>query len=447
MKLSRWVLAGFVGTQIVQTSPAAEDADSIEGLKQQIQLLDQKVRVLERRQELEKEDAAAKAKAAPTFGISSSGFIWRSADTNFVFRLRGNIQADGRFFVDDTGAANDSFLLRRVRPSFEGTVWGKYDFRIMPDFAGSSATLLDAYANLRFSPHFSVLAGKAKSPFGLERLVSQTDLLFIERGLPTGLSPNRDVGIQARGSLFEQRLDYALGLLNGTTDGGRSVSDVDDDKELAGRVFAHPFRLAQSEWINGLGLGVAATFGEKSGGAPANYQTVNQQTFFRFNSGVLNNGAHWRLGPQAYWYAGPFGLLVEHTVSSQELVAGAVNQDIRNSAWQVAASWVLTGENASYRGVRPAKNFDPGNGGWGAFELAARYGELDIDAAAFPLFANPAVSATKARSAGIGLNWYLNRNVKVVLNYNWTGFDGPVAAPDIASKDEHAIFTRVQLSF
>ncbi|MCI0348452.1 MAG: OprO/OprP family phosphate-selective porin, partial [Acidobacteriales bacterium] len=156
---------------------------------------------------------------------------------------------------------------------------------------------------------------------------------------------------------------------------------------------------------------------------------------------------HWRLGPQAYWYAGPFGLLAEYTVSSQELTAGAISQEIENSAWQVAISYVLTGEKASYRGVTPAKNFNPASGGWGAFEVAARYGELDIDNDAFPVFANPAVSATKARSAGVGLNWYLNRNVKAVVNYNWSGFDGPVAAPNIASKDEHAIFTRVQLNF
>lgn len=422
-------------------------AQSVEELKRQVEALDQKIRVLERKQEIEQEDAAAKAKASSAFAIGASGFSWRSADTNFVFRLRGNVQADARFFIEDTGAVNDSFLLRRVRPSFEGTVWKNYDFRVMPDFAGNSVTLLDAYADLKFSPYFSLLAGKTKSPFGLERLVSQTSLLFIERGLPTSLAPNRDVGFQARGGLFDQRLDWTLGVLNGTPDGGSSVSDLDDDKEFAGRLFSHPFRNSDSDWLRGVGLGVAATYGDKTGTAPAPYTTVNQQTFFRYNNTVVNDGTHWRLGPQAYWYSGPLGLLAEYTISTQELRAGTTLQDIEHTSWQIAVSYVLTGENSSYRGVTPAKTFSLSEGTWGAFELAARYGELDIDNDAFPVFASPAVSATKVQSAGVGVNWYLNRNVKVTLNYNWSGFDGPVTAPNIGARDEHAIFSRVQLSF
>lgn len=425
----------------------AGHAQSVEDLKQQVEELDQKIRVLERKQELESEEAAARTRTAPSFSAGAGGFSWRSADTNFVFRLRGNVQADGRFFIDDTGAENDTFLLRRVRPSFEGTVWKNFDFRVMPDFAGNNFTLLDAYADLKFSPYFSLLAGKTKSPFGLERLVSQTSLLFIERGLPTSLAPNRDIGFQVRGGLFDQRLEWTVGWLNGTPDGGSSVSDLDDDKEFAGRLFSHPFKNSDSDWLRGLGLGVAATYGDKSGTAPATYATVNQQTFFRYNTGVLNDGDHWRVGPQAYWYAGPLGLLAEYTVSSQELSAGAVTREIEHTSWQAAVSYVLTGENSTYRGVTPAKNFSVSEGTWGAFELAVRYGELDIDNDAFPVFANSAVSATKVRSAGVGVNWYLNRNVKLALNYNWSGFDGSVVAPNIASKDEHAIFSRVQLSF
>lgn len=417
-------------------------------LLRRIEELEQKVKVMDRKRELADETTAEKAKTTPTVSLGAGGFQVRSADSNFLFRVRGNIQADSRFFFDDTGAANDAFLLRRVRPSLEGTLWGQYDFRVMPNFASNAATLVDAYADLHFTSWFSVLVGKTKSPFALERLVSQTSLPFVERGLPTHLGPNRDVGVQVRGSLFDGRLDYALAVLNGTPDNGSSVTDLDDDKEFAARLFSHPFRNTQTRALQGFGTGIAATFGEKSDTNPANYNTVNQQTFFRFNNGVINDGIHWRLGPQGYYYYGPFGVLTEYTISSQELQAGAITRKIENTAWQVAISYVLTGENASYRGVTPARNFSLAEGTWGAWEIAARYGELDIDDAAFPVYANPAASATKARSAGLGLNWYLNRNVKATVNYNWTGFDGPVTAPNsVASKDEHAIFSRVQLSF
>ena len=51
---------------------------------------------------------------------------------------------------------------------------------------------------------------------------------------------------------------------------------------------------------------------------------------------------------------------------------------------------MLTGEDASYRGVtRPNHPFTVGSAGWGAWELVARYGELEVDDAAFPVFADP----------------------------------------------------------
>ena len=445
-------MIAITGLQLSAAGLLAQNSGQpdITELLRRIEELEQKVKIQDRKTELEKEAGVEKAKTAPSVSLGSGGLQVRSGDSNFVFRLRGNVQADGRFTVNDPdGAVNDTFLLRRVRPSFEGTLWGNYDFRIMPDFAGSSVTLMDAYADLRFSPYFSVLVGKTKSPFGLERLVSQTRLLFVERGLPTHVAPNRDVGVQIRGSLLDGQLDYAVGVLNGTPDNGSGVSDLDDDKEFAARLFAHPFKHAETKALRGLGIGIAGTYGDKNGSAPANYITVNQQMFFSFNPGVLNCGTHWRLGPQAYFYCGPLGLLAEYTVSSQELSApGAGTREIQNTAWQAAVSYVLTGEDASYRGVTPAKNFDLSNGTWGAWEIAARYGELDIDNAAFPVYANPAASATKARSAGLGLNWYLNRNVKAVVNYNWTGFNGAVTNPArVAAKDEHAVFTRVQLNF
>jgi phosphate-selective porin OprO/OprP len=73
-------------------------------------------------------------------------------------------------------------------------------------------------------------------------------------------------------------------------------------------------------------------------------------------------------------------------------------------------------------------------------------GELDIDDDSFPIYANPDASATKAFSWGVGLNWHLNKNVKVNLNYDQTDFKGG-AATDLLAKGEKAIFTRAQISF
>ncbi len=90
------------------------------------------------------------------------------------------------------------------------------------------------------------------------------------------------------------------------------------------------------------------------------------------------------------------------------------------------------------------------NGTWGAWELVARYHELDIDDAAFvggaDSFANPASAASKASAWGVGVNWYLNQNYKWSLNYDVTSFEGG-AAGGADRPDEKALFTRFALQF
>jgi len=60
--------------------------------------------------------------------------------------------------------------------------------------------------------------------------------------------------------------------------------------------------------------------------------------------------------------------------------------------------------------------------------------------------ANPNASASKAKNYGLGLNWYLNKNVKLSANYSDTRFDGGAVA-GAARAAGKAILTRVQLSY
>jgi phosphate-selective porin OprO and OprP len=84
-------------------------------------------------------------------------------------------------------------------------------------------------------------------------------------------------------------------------------------------------------------------------------------------------------------------------------------------------------------------------GTWGAFEIAARYGELNVDKKAFPVFANPANAARVAKSWGVGLNWYLSRNFKFQLNYEQTDFTGGGAQGE--RPKERAVLGRFQISY
>jgi phosphate-selective porin OprO and OprP len=455
-----------VVTAVITLPLSGVSADQTIGeLKKQIEDLDQKIRIIERKAEVETEQRTGGAKESPRLTAGASGFSFSSADTNFLLKVRGYVQADARFYIDDRIPANDTFLMRRVRPIFEGTVFQHYDYRIMLDFASgissSSANngfLQDAYLNVHYWPQFQIQVGKMKPPVGLERLQSGANLLFIERGYPTQLAPNRDVGVQLHGQIFDGAVNYAAGVFNGVQDGasGDSDSGSDDHKDAAARLFVHPFKNTQIELLQGLGIGIAGTYGNQAGPLRS-FVTPGQQNFFSYTTGTGTNanvtadGTHWRLVPQAYYYWGPFGVFGEYVISSEKLrrdAGGGAPQFItaRNRAWQVAASYILTGEKNSFAPLNPARPFRFGEG-WGAWELAARYGELRVDDELFPQFATSS-SARKARSWAGGINWYLNRNVKLSLNYEQTHFDGGSSRPGtVTAQNEKVILSRVQFGF
>ncbi len=447
-------------------SRAAEPTDDPAALKQEIDDLAERLKVLERKLEVQQEAATTAAAEAPVLKAGPKGFSFQSKDGANVIRLRGLVQVDDRYFLDDTTAASASTVgVRRVRPIIEGTVNNIYDFRIVPDFAQGKTVLFDAYVAARFTPSFVVTAGKFKPPVGLERLQSAADIRFVERGLPTDLVPNRDIGLQLSGDLFTAHVNYALGYFNGVADGtGSDLTadvDTDGDGDAAARLFFLPGASSDNFAWRGLGFGVAATYAHTDGTVTstqlAPLKSPGQQNFFAYRTGAtatFADGKRFRLAPQFYYYYGRFGLIGEYVQSEQDLtrVNGAVTRSdtITNSAWQVAFHWFVTGEEEAYRGFTPGTVFSPANGTWGAFELVARYHELDVDDDAFAgganSFADPATQASKASAWGLGASWYLNQNVKIVLDFDHTTFDGG-AAGGANRGDEEVLLSRVQLSF
>jgi phosphate-selective porin OprO/OprP len=105
----------------------------------------------------------------------------------------------------------------------------------------------------------------------------------------------------------------------------------------------------------------------------------------------------------------------------------------------------LTGGEPTYKSVNPKKVFDPAAGTWGAFEIAARYHKQEIDEAAFPVFANIASSASEAEAWALGFNWYFNRNLRLMFDYEDTSFTGGAATGD--REGEKIFFSRFQIAF
>ncbi len=421
------------------------------------QSLDQRVTILERKLEINAEEEAARAKERVSVKASGTdGFQIQSADKSFLLKLRLLIQADARSFVSDPdGNLTNAFLIRRARPILEGTVYGFSHFLITPDFASNAKTaLFDAYLDIAPWSFAKLRFGKFKPPIGLEHLQSDSNLIFAERGWPSNLVPSRDTGVQFFGDVLNGALAYAIALTNGVGDNNvnttatapvTSDTDTNDGKEGTARIAVKPFKNTEVSALQGFGLGLGASYAKQSGVSPS-YSTPGQVALFAPAATASADGAHVRWAPDVSWYYHSLGVFGEWVQSAQVWRVGSVRSNIVNQAWQAAASYVITGEDASYTGVKPRKPFDPKSGTWGALELAARYQSLYLDPDNFTqAVTTPANSIQRANAYGLGVSWYLNNNVRLTTTYDQTTFDKGRSTGD--RPNEKVVITRWQLAF
>jgi phosphate-selective porin OprO/OprP len=400
---------------------------------------------------------------APAMGQPTGGernFSLGAADGAWHLSLHGLVQVDGRVFSGDSDARGaDELRLRRVRPIFEGSS-GRLAFRFMPDFGNGDSQIVDAYVDTKLAAHLSFRAGKFKAPVGLERLQSASDLLLVERSAPTELVPNRDIGLQIAGG---DRVTWAAGLFDGVADGRSGDGDDDGRPEIAARVFALPTSEKEGPNDTVLGVGLALTYGSRRGSAATplleGYRSPGQQTIFRYRraeaagadgpgaegtyvEGTFADGERLRIVPQLYAYRGPFGVSSEW-VRVREHVSRAVggverSATLEHEAWQITGEWFVTGERASYKGAGTPH----------AVQLVARLAQLSPDAEAFAAgpasFADPAVSAARARTVALGVNWFPLSGIKASAAWQHTTFesDAPIARPA-----ENVLLLRWQLAF
>ncbi len=454
----KWTVASALVLVSIQLSHA-------EDVSPPAQSLEQRLAILERKYENDQEAAAAKAKDGAGAVAGKDGFQLKSNDGNFTLKVGGLVQGDYRNYFGDHGSFQfaDQFLVRRARIILDGTVNKYVRFRIVPDFANGGGTttgptsslLPDAYVDLNYWAFAKLRAGKFKSPISLENLQSDPVRWFNEVSLAAQLGPNRDAGVQLSGDIKEGILTYQAAVLNGVPDTSSGETDSSDGKEYVGRLFVQPFKTASSEWVNGFGAGISGSVGDQFGNATTSnltggYRTDGQQTFFSYQSGAFANGQRRRIAPQGYWYFSHVGLLAEYIASSQEIkrVSTSTNTaTVTNRAWQIAGSYVLTGERPSYNGIKPRKPFDPKNHAWGAFEIVGRYAVFRADDEAFTKgFAVTTNSAQKAKSWSTGINWYLNNNVRVNSDYAVTSFVGG-ASSNQNRPTEKVLLSRAQLYF
>jgi phosphate-selective porin OprO/OprP len=363
------------------------------------------------------------------------------------------MQFDGRSFLGAANGLTDQFAFRSIRPELRGTLYRYYDFRLLPDFAGGKLVIQEAYVDLHYTDAIEVRFGKFKVPFGLERLQPEVATTFVERGLPSLLTPNRDLGVELFGVLFAGVVSYQVGVFDGIADNASVDSDTSNHKDLAARLFITPFVCGPS-YARALGFGGAATVGYDHGTLAqadiGSWLTQGQNTFFQYVVGApstlantaIADGRHTRVTAQASWYAGPVGVLAEYVHSNQFVDDNdQAPKLIEMDAWQVLGQYVVYGGRSTFEGVVPT---DPRVG---AFSVAARVGELRLlnDTVFTSALADPTKSTRKALSAGAGADWIPRKSLRFMLDLENTEFYG--GAPIGNRPTETSLIGRVQTVF
>jgi len=132
------------------------------------------------------------------------------------------------------------------------------------------------------------------------------------------------------------------------------------------------------------------------------------------------------------------------------------------SGWYAEASWILTGETKAYSPSAinnevggfnmpvPSRPFSFSGDSWGAFELVARYSNTDLNWHTGQLATTSQLAGVlggEERVIALGLNWYLNRNVRIMIDDNIIKVKkGTAALPNRDGQDINVIGVRLQFA-
>jgi phosphate-selective porin OprO/OprP len=488
-RLSRGIL-GILAISAFHVQPLHAQDDLAE-LRAQLKALEAKVAVLESSQKTSTGDDPLKEKLEklPSVTLDSKGLNFSSPGIRttrtevgsdgipvetttvteegaFKFKIGGLLQPQLRTFIN-TPDGTSTFLIRRARPNLEGTAFQNFDWKLQTDFQtngvdnSTSTVVQDAYVGAKAFDWLQLRVGKMKSPIGVERWQSAHARWFTDLITTTYLVPNRTVGAMLWGNVGDGLAEYYAGLFNGAPDGGSSnvSTSGQNTKDFEARLALTPFAKTSIVPLKKLTAGAGVTYAPQLNGLGI-YATANQQSFFKYRSSTVNAtaanpGEQVRFVPNLQYFWGPFGLYAEAAWStvgvsgvttSKSKITREHSENLTNFGWQIAASYMLTGEENSFRAISPRRKFSPSTGGWGALQLTARVGQLTVDSNAFPIYADPNTQAESSTTFGTGLNWILNDNTKLTLQYDYTSFIGG-AANDGNRPDANAITTQFQVYF
>ena len=353
---------------------------------------------------------------------TTGGGISVKSDNGNSFKLGGRIMMDYDFYDDvfsgGDGSSQSEGEFRRTRLTAAGSVkkdW-KYKFTVNIDDQDESADVNTAYIDYAGFGPLTFRVGKFKEPFSLERLTSSKWISTIERNLTLDFlagnlgSGQPDFGgVQVAGYHKDMsHFNWAVGVF----DDGSEDEDGDDNYSITGRVtmtphfgdnhFLHLGAAYSKRDIEGRvryrsRLGVHTADDGRPTFADAYVDDVDQlgleaayvRGAFSLQGEYIDASADGDLHPDAEpiegfdtdnsnqvdgacYYAGSDG-----TLDNGDTPVSC--DDIDFDGYYMQAAYTLTGETRGYKTKGAYFDKIKPQGQWGAWELVARYEDVDVD--------------------------------------------------------------------
>ncbi len=323
-------------------------------------------------------------------------------------------------------AAFDGAEVRGLRFGAIGTInfeeaWTYVIFGATHAFdAGFDATedddfsLLDYRVDARLPWSLTLSLGKQKEPASLQRTMGLVFLPFQERTVAAdALLPARSVGAVVSRAMPGGHGAWAVGAFNNWFDVGRAFNKT--ATVFAGRVSAGISPIGdESSMIHG---GLNLRYSDAKQGIHYVSTPEFHHAPLYHDTGALNARKSLTYGAELGWRMGPFWAHSEGFLAD---VDSPTSGDPGFVGYHVTASWALTGEMRAYN--RRAGVFGPlpisrsvYSGGRGAWELAARWSELDMN--------DGLVDGGRSQIASLGVNWWLTPFFQFSINYRHIELD------------------------
>jgi phosphate-selective porin OprO/OprP len=379
-----------------------------------------------------------------------------TADGQFTASLRGVLQLDAAQYIQQApgplstdprrGSFNDAIEnehardlndganFRRARIGIEGKAFGDFEYNFLYDFGGSgveeAGKISAAWVQYNGLGPVRIRVGAFSPPAGLEEAVSTNGSLFAERASPSELvrgiasgDGRTAAGVFSNGERWQFSAAFTGNVIGTQT--------YDEQLGFVGRFSLVPFKREASLVHLGVNTSIvinpAATGPDVSPGVGTPLRLRDRPELRVDGTRLVDTGnidadglTAWGLefGAQhrnLYVQAEYFDIRVQRRVS---LLA-----DPHFSGWYAQAGWTLTGEprryaaaNGVFDSPRPVKPFNVRKGNWGAWELAVRYSDLDLNYRAGSAGSAPGADAIRGgeqKILSVGLNWYLNNVLRL----------------------------------